>query len=245
MGVTEKQFPDRAEGESGENQDLVEISFGDKTFFVHATLGTSAADVLTADGVLSGGRGSDSLTAGWVLTILVGGDGNDTSAAVTATTSSTARRQRRALGRGGQRCTRWRRGDDWFAGDRTATTASPARRQRRIVRRRVTTPSWAGDGNDIVYGEDGSDNLDGGNGGDTLFGQAGNDALYGRYGLDTLDGGDGAICSMPARTTTCSMPGRRRHLIGWTGDDILRGGNRRRPGSTAATASTSPAMPRR
>ncbi|QRM28124.1 calcium-binding protein [Microvirga sp. VF16] len=191
---SEKQFPDRAESESSEDQALLQVSIGDKTFFVFATLGTSAADLLTADGVLSSGGGNDTLAGGVSDDILVGGDGDDILNGGAGAdlliggdgTGDTAA----YTGLNGQGVTvnldntafnTWEAAGDTYHGIENVSGTAYAD----ILTGDAQNNMLCGQGSDdLLRGGVGADTLDGGVGDDTLLGGGGADHLIGSYGID-------------------------------------------------------------
>ncbi|MBB3018560.1 Ca2+-binding RTX toxin-like protein [Microvirga lupini] len=145
---------------------------GDETYFVSATLGTNDADVLAADGFVSGGGGTDILVGRERDDILQGGEGDD-------------------ILNGGA-------GNDLLIGDAGFDWASYSRATSGVVadlaNSGVNTAEAAGDKyRDIeaLQGSESGDSLAGNEVGNALSGLGGNDILVGRDGNDHLDGGEG------------------------------------------------------
>jgi Ca2+-binding RTX toxin-like protein len=203
------------------DQDVAAADIGAASFGPDSLIGTSADDVIDAQGGndsvwggsagddgLLGGDGDDILTGGTGSDLLDGGAGVDVAAygeaagAVLASLLAPGANSGEAAGDTylaveGLSGSAF---NDTLFGDAAANLLLGQGGNDRLVAGAGNDSVWGGDGADNVSAQAGDDSVDGGNGddtldgdtgNDTLYGGAGNDLLYGLPGLDSIDGGDG------------------------------------------------------
>ncbi len=168
-------------------------------------------------GIVSGGRGNDSIQAATSDITLDGGRGDDILTGDDGDdTLSGGRGDDILIGGGGDDTLDGGRGNDTLDGGDDDDTMDGGRGDDTLDGGGGDDTMDGGRGDDTLDGGDGDDTMDGGRGKDTLDGGDGDDTMDGGRGEDTLDGGDGGDTLDGGRGSDT--------LDGGEGDDDLRGG---------------------